>query len=160
MSWIHKQGIYENHVLICIADTLLSINFSIIASEGSDKRTEQATLLPNTMGIIEKLQASMSTNHSLDTTRTNSKLTHLQKSNSTAWSSATLAASTAPRSTMSSMSTESTSSTVPWTRPHRASPSTPQEVTGNRQPGTHPMSRDGGDGFFPFPCLNASVDSV
>lgn len=45
--------------VILVFDTLLSIYLSIFASEGSDKRAEQATLLPNTMGIIEKLQAKI-----------------------------------------------------------------------------------------------------
>lgn len=146
-----NKKVYMRSVIWLASQILYFQYFSAsLAPEDSDKRSQQTTRdLPlGTMGIIEKLQASMPTKHYLDTTRADSELTFLKKSNSTAWSSATLVASTAPLFMTSSMSMESTSSTVHWTRPHPASPSTPQEASINRQPGAHRTTRGGVDDFF------------
>lgn len=66
-------------------------------------------------------------------------LTLLQESNSTNWSSATLAVSTAAHSTMSTTSTENTSTAMRCVhRPHHPSRSTPQAASGNRLLGVRP----------------------
>ena len=111
------------------------------------------------MNLIEKLQSSMSLvfthiPYGVHATR-KYWLTVLQKSNSTNWSSATLAVSTAAHSTMSTTSTENTSTAMRCVhRLHHPSRSTPQAASGNSQLG----ARLPGNQTFDFELLIRPFD--